>query len=159
MTTENWIAIAAALIAFGSFIASAWQAHLAHKSQKSSAESAKRSLNASESASKSQERIAAVLEKMESKYSIPWEVEHFKGATYTLRNASDEEALDVKFGTDSPVNVGETHTYERLAPGDVVSFMYAADMNCGYRIVVEWRRPSETEPRVWNGRVPPKSRS
>lgn len=156
MTTENWISIAGATIAFLSFLASLWQARLAYKSQESSADAASRSVTAAEEASASQDRIAKVLEKMESKYSNPWQVRHFNGDRYVLQNISDEETLDVQFATDSPMRPGEVHKHECLYPGDEVTFMYAPAMGRDRRIVVQWTRPSESEPRTWNGHVPPR---
>lgn len=154
VSIENWIATISAGIALASLLFTVWQAHQAKKSEEASAASAERSSSAAEAVSVSQARIAEVLEKIESKYSNPWKVRHFKGDTYALRNDSDEEVLNVEFVTDDPIYGDAVHKYPQLQPGDEVSFRYASAMGAGRRIAVQWTRPSESEPRVWNGLVP-----
>ncbi|STC97743.1 hypothetical protein [Corynebacterium renale] len=154
MSLENWISTIAATIAFASFLASLWQARLARKSEELSAESASRSASAAESASSSQERIAKALEALESRYSNPWRVEHFHGSKYILRNDSDETALEVVFETDSLESKGERYECGTMGPGDEIPFLYIATMGTDRLISVQWVRPSESEPRVWNGTVP-----
>jgi len=48
----------------------------------------------------------------------------------------------------------KAHQVGTLGPGEEVQFRYEAVMGCDRQIVVQWRRPSETDPRQWRGHVP-----
>lgn len=154
MNIENWIAAVSAAIAFASFLLSLWKAHQASESEQQSRSSAERATSAAEQAADSQQRIANALEKLESRYSNPWKVRHQKGAIYLLINDSDENAVDVEFATDSPSDQGQVHDLGALGPGEEVQFWYESVTGCDRQIVVQWRRPSETEPRQWRGHLP-----
>ena len=154
MTTENWISVTAAVIAFGSFLLALWQAIQAKKSSTEAGKAADRSATAAEESADSQSRIAKALEKMESRYSAPWAIRHIHGALYELVNQSDEPALQVRFEHSSPLSETSVEA-EVLEPGGSLQFRFVAAMGSGRRCGVRWTRPSETEPRVWYGSVPP----
>lgn len=155
MNTENWIATVAAAISFCSFIASLYQARKSHKSQEESANSASRSATAAEAATEAQHRIAKALEKIGSKYPMPWKIEHFRGQAFLLTNDSDEPVHNVELEIASIIG-NEDLTRKVMNPGDSMKFFYAPD-GSERSAVVRWTRPSENHPRVWNGHVPPKT--
>ncbi len=54
----------------------------------------------------------------------------------------------------TPMDHEKAHQVGTLGPGEEVQFRYEAVMGCDRQIVVQWRRPSETDPRQWRGHVP-----
>lgn len=153
MSIENWISLAGAVTAFGSFLAALWQARSAHKSQEASAESASRSASAAESASEAQRRIATALEKIGSRYPMPWRIEHFRGDAFLLINDSDEPVFNVALDVESPIKRGD-FSREVMQPGDSMKFIFLSS-EPDRAAIVQWTRQGEEAPRVWNGHVPP----
>ncbi|MGV0391513.1 hypothetical protein [Corynebacterium phoceense] len=160
MTVENWIAVVGAAISLCAFLLSAWQARQSAKSSRDSQASAEESLaqaersaSAAEEASASQRRIADALEKMGSKYSMPWVVANLGAGEFTLLNDSDEPALDVKLSHDSPLGPN-TFEAKRLGPGESLQFNFFGAAPSKRRMSVQWTRPSEDEPRVWAALIP-----
>lgn len=162
MSIGTWIGTVIALVAAA---ASAWQAWEARKARKEAKESENRALEAAENASLAATRSADATEKIaelaqrdeerKTKKKPPWCIEYQSGATYALKNLSEERMDSVVISMKQSDDLMAWEFPTSIDGFSQKSFTYSRSVGSGRdrSLTVTWIWPDGT-PDSWTGEIP-----